>query len=51
MKADDQISKVWCGMILGAGLAAFVASLCSGKPESRRPLDEAWLASLRAQGW
>lgn len=51
MRADDQISKVWCGVILGASLAALVASIYSGKPESHRQFDEAWLASLREQGW
>ena len=51
MRDDDYVSNIWCGMILGASLGWFVASLRSVKPERHRQLDEAWLMSLREQGW
>jgi len=51
MKNDDHISRLWHGAILGATLVVVIASLSSSTSESYRRFDEAWLASLRAQGW
>jgi len=51
MRDDDYVSNIWCGMILGASLGFVVASLRSVRAEKHRQSDEAWLTSLREQGW
>ena len=51
MRDDNHISAICYGLILGAGLALFVGSFSSRRPESARQLDEVWLTSVREQGF
>jgi len=51
MRDDNHIFGICYGLMLGAGLALFVGSLSSRRPETATQLDEVWLTSVRESGW
>lgn len=53
MSRDNHLVRMSYGMgvVLAASLALLLKSLPFGREDAQRQCDDAWLASVRAQGW